>query len=325
MSSDSQNKLIRANGSKVSRRDFLRFCSLAGLSAIAYPSLVFADRCDLTTSDIQGPFYSSGAPMRTVLADASEPGDRLFISGTIYGNDCTSPLEGAIVDVWAANDAGCYSRFESCTPVGDDFNLRGQMLTDANGNYAFETVRPGWYLNGATFRPQHLHIRFVTPDNDVIITQIYFEGDKYIADDPWASSPNAANRIIPLEQQNDGYHGIVDANLDSALTGLHDDPDDLTPDQFHLHQNYPNPFNGSTAIRYALASPANVKLKVYDQNGRQVTQIEQGQKAAGFHTAFWDSKDQHGREMASSVYYYNLTAQSSTGRFSLTKPMMLVK
>ena len=309
---------------RVSRRDFLRFCTLAGISSTLFPHYLFADSCDLTSDDIQGPFYSAGAPLRSVLAGTSEPGDRLFISGKVYGDDCVTPLEGTIVDVWAANDSGCYSRFEACTPVGDTYNLRGQMLTDAEGNYAFETVRPGWYLNGAQFRPQHVHFRFVTPTNIILVTQLYFEGDPYIASDPWASAPNAVNRIIPLEQRSDGFHGVLNVNLDMpVVTGI-DDPNDLLPDESFLHQNFPNPFNGQTNIRYTLPATARIQLNVYDIAGREVSRIDDGIKSAGFYTASWNGIDDYGQRMASGIYLYRLHAKYEQGSFIQTQKMLMV-
>ncbi|MGH1362183.1 MAG: FlgD immunoglobulin-like domain containing protein [Calditrichia bacterium] len=309
----------------VSRRDFIRFLTLSGISATFFPYLAFGDSCDLTTDDIQGPFYSPGAPMRTVLASSNEPGSRLFISGTIYGDDCTTPLEGTIVDVWAANDSGCYGRFESCTPAGDAFNLRGQMLTNSAGQYAFETIRPGAYLNGNQFRPQHIHLRFVSPGGVILVTQLYFEGDPYIADDPWASSPDAVNRIIPLTQQTDGYHGVFDANLDEEIVTGIDDPDELSPDQSFLHQNYPNPFNGQTTIRYSLPTAARVRLAVYDQAGREITRLEDIVKPAGFYTSAWNGENYNGRSMSSGIYYYRLSTEAKEGRFTQTRKLLMIK
>src|SRR5690606_9215758 len=45
------------------------------------------------------------------------------------------------------------------------------------------------------------------------------------------------------------------------------------PDAYSLQQNYPNPFNPSTKIRYDIAKNGIVKLTVYDQLGRQVSEL----------------------------------------------------
>ncbi len=171
------------------RRGFLLTSTLAAAGALGVRKA--AAQCELSTPDILGPFHVANAPVRAVLASPDEPGERLFISGHIFASDCTGPVASAIVDVWHATDAGCYSVLEAC-PGEDPYNCRGQMITDSSGAFAFETILPGRYLNGATFRPRHLHVIISPLDGPALTTQIYFEGDPYIDDDRWASDPDAA-------------------------------------------------------------------------------------------------------------------------------------
>jgi hypothetical protein len=88
------------------------------------------------------------------------------------------------------------------------------------------------------------------------------------------------------------------------------------PRSFDLKQNYPNPFNPSTRIDYTLRRPQNFALKVYDAVGRQVAILDQGYKAAGEYTVYFD-----GRSHASGVYYANL----ESGSYRRTVKMVLVK
>src|SRR6185503_11221495 len=164
--------------------------------------------CILTTNDIQGPYYVPGAPQRTVIASADEPGTRLFLSGRINSSHCDFGVGGVIVDVWQANNVGCYSISQTC-PDEDPWNLRGQMLTDANGNWAVETILPGYYPG----RCRHIHWRFVPIGGPLLVTQLYFAGDPQVPNDPYASRPEAAARIIPLTQGADGLHGTLDLVL----------------------------------------------------------------------------------------------------------------
>lgn len=305
------------------RRKFLKLSAVTGLSAMISPKLLFADDCNLTTSDIQGPFYSAGSPSTNVLADVAEPGTRLFISGKVYADDCTTPVEGAIVDVWQANDAGCYSVFEQCTPASTNpYNLRGQMLTDSQGNYAFETIKPGFYLNGADFRPAHIHFRIVTPDNTILVTQLYFQGDPYITNDPWASAPSAIERVIPLTTQGNDLYGTFDIKM-NTIVGIEDE--NIKPDFFVLHQNYPNPFNPKTTIRYSLPLTSKIKLSVFDQMGKIVSVLENGTKSAGYHNATWNGKDSKGRKSANGLYFYKIEVENEKGKFSETQKMMFLK
>lgn len=195
----------------VTRKKFLKLSALTAAGAMFIPRRILGQEC-LTTEDILGPYYDPDAPYRTILAHPDEPGIRLFISGQIVGNDCESPLQNVLVEAWHANDNGCYSIFQTCpegNPVQDEFNLRGKMTTNANGEYAFETVLPGNYGS----RPMHIHFMFTDTDGNALVTQLYFDGDPLIGDDPWASQ--AVDRIIPLTETGLGLEGEFNLQLDS--------------------------------------------------------------------------------------------------------------
>ena len=106
---------------------------------------------------------------------------------------------------------------------------------------------------------------------------------------------------------------------------------DLIPDKFALHQNYPNPFNPSTKIKFDIplsrgvpagqparlqAGGVSVKLTIYDLLGHEVATLVNEQLQPGTYEVQWD-----GSNYPSGVYFYKLT----TGSFSLTKKMVLVK
>src|SRR5688572_19920356 len=122
------------------------------------PSNVDPAACRRTEANIPGPFHRPGAPGRTLIAGPDEPGERLFIRGRILGPDCVTPLTGALIDVWQANARGRYDNDDpSAPPASNRYRLRGQMLTDEEGVYQFESIVPGRYLNGAQYRPAHIH------------------------------------------------------------------------------------------------------------------------------------------------------------------------
>lgn len=88
------------------------------------------------------------------------------------------------------------------------------------------------------------------------------------------------------------------------------------PKTFSLQQNYPNPFNPVTTIRYSLATPEHVSLRVYDILGRQVaTLIDEKQNAGAYEVPF------NASSVASGVYFYRIEA----GSFIQTKSMVLIK
>ena len=211
------SKKISKKSSPISRKEFIIKSSIVAGSAILIPKIVLGQECYLTTDDILGPYFVEGAPVRTVIAHSDEPGERLFVSGRILQNHCESPISGAMVEVWHANDAGCYSINLDCTtgnPENDDYNLRGKMFSNESGHYAFETILPGYYAG----RPRHIHIKITTPNEEVLISQIYFEGDPLCETDPWCQ--DAEDRLLVLQENDLGSHGELDFNMDSTLDGI---------------------------------------------------------------------------------------------------------
>ena len=170
----------------------------------------------LTSSDIEGPYYVANAPFRSVITTANEPGQHLYISGVVYANDCKTPIADAVIDVWQTNDQGCYSIVEKHCKSQDRFHLRGKLRTDAKGRYNLETIKPGRYGEGGSIRPSHIHFKIWVKGGSVLTTQLYFKGDEYIAGDPWASLPKAANRTIPLEKRDQKLYGEFNIVVDMA-------------------------------------------------------------------------------------------------------------
>ena len=99
----------------------------------------------------------------------------------------------------------------------------------------------------------------------------------------------------------------------------------LIPNQFELSQNYPNPFNPSTTIRFAIPENANVKLRVYNLLGEEITTLFNGDMSAGYHSVDWNAS-RNGRQLSSGVYFYSIDATGVSGKeFISTKKMILLK
>lgn len=88
------------------------------------------------------------------------------------------------------------------------------------------------------------------------------------------------------------------------------------PGKYILNQNYPNPFNPSTNIKYQLAKICYVSLRIYDDNGREIETLVNGELLPGSYNVNWNAS-----KYPSGVYFYRLT----TDGFSETKKMLLVK
>ncbi len=92
------------------------------------------------------------------------------------------------------------------------------------------------------------------------------------------------------------------------------------PVSFSLSQNYPNPFNPSTTINYEIPFDGLVKLTVFDNLGREVKTIVNGNVNAGYYKAEFNASG-----LPSGVYFYRLSAVLGTQNFEKVFKMMLVK
>jgi uncharacterized repeat protein (TIGR03806 family) len=89
-----------------------------------------------------------------------------------------------------------------------------------------------------------------------------------------------------------------------------------TAETFALSKAYPNPFNAVTTIEYQLPVSADVRLVIYDIQGREVQTLLKGKQAAGNYRIQWNADQQ-----SSGVYFYKL----QTENFVQTRKMVLVK
>jgi hypothetical protein len=87
-----------------------------------------------------------------------------------------------------------------------------------------------------------------------------------------------------------------------------------------LAQNRPNPFRAGTAIRFALAKPGHVALKVFDVGGRVTRTLIDRDLGAGKHEVRWQGESDLGSRVAPGVYFYRLTAPD----FIETRKMLLI-
>src|SRR4030095_4939140 len=88
------------------------------------------------------------------------------------------------------------------------------------------------------------------------------------------------------------------------------------PDKYSLGQNYPNPFNPATNINFSIPKTGNVRLAVYDIQGKEIETIVNESLAAGTYKVDFDAA-----RLSSGVYFYRIDAEG----FSEVKKMILVK
>ena len=78
------------------------------------------------------------------------------------------------------------------------------------------------------------------------------------------------------------------------------------PVRSSLAQNRPNPFNPVTLVPYAVAGsgPQQVKIQIFDVQGRLVATPVSRALDPGYYEFRWDGRGRDGGEVSSGVYFY---------------------
>ena len=287
------------NNLQLKRRTFLK--GTVGIIGSGFGLFGLNDyrNCEPTQSDMLGPYWSEQHPSRTVLANSDEPGSRIRISGIVTADDCSTPIANALVDVWHANDQGCYTIFQNCdtgNSDNDEYNLRGIMVTDENGNYSFESILPGYYPG----RPRHFHYKITTPSGTELVTQCYFDNDSLISDD-FAS--NHEDLIISLNEDNGILSGIFNISMNQSAEELSlENSNQMSPMDFKIESAYPNPFNNTIKIDYSLEKRGHVDIEIFDTNGKWIKNLVGNLMSRGKHVVIWSGDDDNGNIISSGTY-----------------------
>jgi len=117
------------------------------------------------------------------------------------------------------------------------------------------------------------------------------------------------NADFSVEQANEWIEEML-GNLDVKDDGIR------LPAVFSLHGNYPNPFNASTTIQYELKENREIKLSIFNINGREVDVIVNDYQLAGEHSIVWN-----GYNVPSGIYFIRLTSKD----FIQTSKAILLK
>ncbi len=182
-----------------------------------------------TRGTIEGPYYLPGQAALPAVATLpmrpDEKGEPMVFAGQVRDVDGT-PLGGAEVDIWQADDDGYYSGFAPHLPQG---NLRGVVTTDDGGRFEITTIRPAPYqipTDGPTgamiaaagwhpWRPAHLHLMVRADGHRQITTQLYFSGGEWLDSDV-ASATKDELVLSPERGVDGGLRAEYDFELERA-------------------------------------------------------------------------------------------------------------
>ena len=190
------------------RRLFIQNTAFFAVAVSAYGFINFdgeqySGDCE-TTTDILGPYYRPGSPVRNNLVLKDEPGDPVELSGIIRHKDCTTPYKNAKIELWHCDGSGVYDN------TSEDYRYRGTAYSDENGHYSFNTILPVPYdIGNGNSRPAHFHLMITAAGYQSLVTQLYFHGDPHISTDPFASASAAKRRILDVHTSGSGLWQVT--------------------------------------------------------------------------------------------------------------------
>ncbi len=155
-------------------------------------------------------------------------GQLIHVAGRVTDED-GAPIAGAVVELWQANAAGKYiheaDRHEA--PLDPNFTGWGRLVTGAEGEYEFITIKPGAYPVTESdwwWRPPHIHFSILGPSwMSRYITQMFFPGEPLNEIDLLLNGvrdPEARQRLIfQLQPLKVGAPNLMKFRQDFVLRG----------------------------------------------------------------------------------------------------------
>ena len=175
----------------------------------------------------------------------------------------------------------------------------------------FELDKDGW-PGFALGRDEELGIW--TADG-TLVAQVDWEKGQADEGTSWARLPDVTGDFQTVDSPTPGAPNEMPTAIAEQTAGV--------PEAFQLHGNWPNPFNASTTIAFDVSGTVPVHLVVYDVLGRRVRTLYSGELlTAGHYRTAWNGRDDEGRQAASGVYLYRLTAGAdftAVGRMALIR------
>jgi protocatechuate 3,4-dioxygenase beta subunit len=145
------------------------------------------------------------------IAQPGEPGLPLIIAGRLFGRDGRSPVPGVTVFAYHTDARGIYDEPEK---GAHSWRLKGWAMTDAEGRFEFETIRPAPYPNRMT--PAHVHFSLEGPGLQRRWAGLQFDDDPLVPAEERARSAKAGRfgSVRPVVMR----HGVQNVDLPIRIT-----------------------------------------------------------------------------------------------------------
>jgi protocatechuate 3,4-dioxygenase alpha subunit len=184
----------------------------------------------ITPSQTVGPYFAYGLTpngkydwndaFSNNLVTPDTSGERIRVEGRVFDGD-GQPIPDCMLEVWQADAQGRFSDPQDKRALpNSSFKGFGRVGTDANGGYAFDTIKPGQVAD-PDGKPQAPHLVLAIYARGILLhlyTRIYFDGEAANAADPVLALVPADRRATLIATRRSGAGNAV-YNLDIHLQG----------------------------------------------------------------------------------------------------------
>jgi protocatechuate 3,4-dioxygenase alpha subunit len=184
----------------------------------------------VTPSQTVGPYFAYGLTpngkyewndaFSNNLVTSDATGERIRVEGRVFDGD-GQPVPDAMLEIWQADAQGRFADPQDKRALPNAaFRGFGRCGTDANGGYAFDTIKPG-SVPDPDGKPQAPHILLAVFARGMLLhlyTRVYFSGEAANATDPvLALVPLDRRATLIAEQANCNGNAVY--RLDIHLQG----------------------------------------------------------------------------------------------------------
>ncbi|RLF62719.1 MAG: hypothetical protein DRN33_05270 [Thermoplasmata archaeon] len=191
----------------------------------------------------------------------------------------------------------------------DNKELAYSFYSEEQNIYSYHTIlEPGQYSD------QQITLYWdieKLPDGYIAMLKIPGIGDVDLRAQSEVTLPAAQGKNVEMELY------IYPVSSPISASGQH------LPDKFFLSSAIPNPFNLTATIQFGIpyGHGNNVKIEIYDQNGRRVRTLWDKSTAPGYYSVIWDGKNDIGSNVPTGVYFCKIVHPE----FTDTKRAVLIK
>jgi protocatechuate 3,4-dioxygenase alpha subunit len=184
----------------------------------------------VTPSQTVGPYFAYGLTSQgkydwndafsNNLVTSDTSGERVRVEGRVFDGD-GQPMPDCMLEIWQADAQGRFSDPQDKRALpNSSFKGFGRIGTDANGGYAFDTIKPGT-VPDPDGKPQAPHLVLAVFARGMLLhlyTRIYCGGEAAIAADPVLALVPADRRATLIAAKQTGGGNAV-YRLDIHMQG----------------------------------------------------------------------------------------------------------